>query len=462
MKLGTLVKIGALAVAAGSTAVGTVMLTTKALSKASDTDAAPAEEPKAPVFNAPAPAPAAAPAPAPAEPAPETNPFYSPAPVIEQAPAFEPAPVVVEEPAPEPEPAPVFTPAPEPAPMPVFHAPEPEPVSFATTPAEPVVEPVKVELPDIEAPIPAPIPEPAAAPEADFDIGYQLPYMAGSSTESDVVIGGAVAEVEPEPEPESEPLPEPEPEPLPEPEPEPLPEPEPEPLPEPVAEPVAEPEVVISSAEPITFEAPADPVLPTAPADDVAAPEVDPLSQGFSVAMTDVIEEGSTLIPQAPTVEPEAIAEPVAEPIPEPAPEPVTFSDISSHSDYIEEVEPASEPASEVAAPAPAPAPVADKGKEIRIGNTIVSDKNTNPNIVAVNSAFHIPMDNLVSIEAEQQMPMVFEFLYSDMRTDATLIAVYFIQGGVAVPPPETEKENILAFGRNFITSNEELKAFLA
>jgi hypothetical protein len=334
------------------------------------------------------------------------------------------------------------------------------------------VEPVKVELPDIEAPIPAPIPEPVAAPEADFDIGYQLPYMAGSSTESDVVIGGAVAEVAPEPEPEPEPLPEPEPEPLPEPEPEPLPEPEPEPLPEPepeplpepepepipepVAEPVAEPEVVISSAEPITFEAPPEPILPTAPAEDVAAPEVDPLSQGFSVAMTDVIEEGSTLIPQAPTVEPEPIPEPVAEP----APEPVTFSDISSHSDYIEEIEPASEPVAE--APAPAPAPVIEKGKEIRIGNTIVSDKNTNPNIIAVNNAFHIPMDNLVSIEAEQQMPMVFEFLYGDMRTDATLIAVYFIQGGVAVPPPETEKENILAFGRNFITSNEELKAFLA
>ena len=57
---------------------------------------------------------------------------------------------------------------------------------------------------------------------------------------------------------------------------------------------------------------------------------------------------------------------------------------------------------------------------------------------------------------------MVFEFMYSDMRNDSTLAGVYFISGGEVTLPPETEKENILAYGRNFIASNEELKAFLA
>ena len=70
--------------------------------------------------------------------------------------------------------------------------------------------------------------------------------------------------------------------------------------------------------------------------------------------------------------------------------------------------------------------------------------------------------DNLVSIEAAGNMPMVFEFLYADMRNDATLVAVYFIMNGEATLPPETDKENVLAFGRNFITGNDELKSFLA
>ena len=48
------------------------------------------------------------------------------------------------------------------------------------------------------------------------------------------------------------------------------------------------------------------------------------------------------------------------------------------------------------------------------------------------------------------------------MRNDATLVAVYFIMNGEATLPPESDKENVLAFGRNFITGNDELKAFLA
>ncbi|MBO4446459.1 MAG: hypothetical protein IKT04_03880 [Clostridia bacterium] len=495
MKLGTLAKIGALAVAAGSTAVGTIMVTTKALSKG---DKKPE---KAPVSAAPAPKPQETKV---EEPKAESNPFYAAAPVIEQAPEPEPIavpepvvaapePVVAFEPAPEPVPVPVVE-TPEPEPMPVFTAPEPEPVSFATAPVEPVVEPVEVELPSIEAPAPA------AEPVADTgyaDLGYQLPYMAGSNNEEGVVIGGAVAEPEPvavpEPEPiaipEPEPIAIPEPEPIAVPEPEPIAVPEPEPIavpepetvaipepepiaipepepiaipePEPIAVPEPEveapaaPEVVISTAEPIALDISEEPVLPTAPEEETVKEEINPLAQGFTVSMTDETPADSVLIPQAPTVvleEPAAEPEPAAIPEPEPiaAPEPTTFEDISSVSaDYIEEVEPAPE--------------VSAKGKEIKIGETLVSDKPSNPNIAAVTARYpSIPADSLVSIEAAGGMPMVFEFMYSDMRNDSTLAGVYFISGGEVTLPPETEKENILAYGRNFIASNEELKAFLA
>ena len=129
MKFGTIVKIGALAAAAASTAAGTVLVTTKAFAKVGKM---PKEEPidtsNGPIIKKPL-----APAdPVPAEP---IKPYTAPAPVVEPVaapiPEPTPAPAFV---APEPTPAPAFV-TPEPAPMPVFTAPEPAPVTFANIPS---------------------------------------------------------------------------------------------------------------------------------------------------------------------------------------------------------------------------------------------------------------------------------------------------------------------------------------
>ncbi len=499
MKFGTIVKIGALAAAAASTAAGTVLVTTKAFAKVGKM---PKEEPidtsNGPIIKKPL-----APAdPVPAEP---IKPYVAPTPVVE--PVAAPAPVVepVAAPIPEPTPAPAFvapepTPAPafvtpEPAPMPVFTAPEPEPVTFANIPSEPVVaEPVAVELPDIPAPAPvipepvaAPIPEPTPAPAYTLD--YALPYMAGNSDDKTIVTGGVEIPVE-EPTPVIE-------------------EPAPvvggsetsggrldddalinQPLKsevEDVVTPTVEAPVVeepasagldlINSAlaeEPApVIEEPvvAEPVLPVVEEPVAEEPKIDLSSviapNPAAEQVAPVVEEPAPVVEPiaepvveevAPVVEPIVEAAPVVEPVvEEPAPAPVTFGNLSSTEDYIETIAADEEPAPVVEA-----VPAADKGKEQKIGDAIVSDKANNPNIAAVAAKFGMNADNLVSIEAAGNMPMVFEFLYADMRNDATLVAVYFIMNGEATLPPETDKENVLAFGRNFITGNDELKAFLA
>ncbi|MCQ2488363.1 MAG: hypothetical protein MJ143_03700, partial [Clostridia bacterium] len=146
----------------------------------------------------------------------------------------------------------------------------------------------------------------------------------------------------------------------------------------------------------------------------------------------------------------------------EPVAEPVTFENIPVQNEYVEEIAPVVEPVAEPVVEETVEPAVEEKGKETKIGDTIVSDKNTNANIIAVANKFGVQAANLVSIEATEGMPMVFEFLYNDMRNDATLISVYFMMDGEATLPPETDRENVLAFGRNFITGNADLKEFLA
>ena len=474
MKFGTIVKIGALAAAAASTAAGTVLVTTKAFAKVGKM---PKEEPidtsNGPIIKKPL-----APAdPVPAEP---IKPYTAPAPVVEPVaapiPEPTPAPAFV---APEPTPAPAFV-TPEPAPMPVFTAPEPEPVTFANIPSEPVVaEPVAVELPDIPAPAPvipepvaAPIPEPEPAPAYTLD--YALPYMAGNSDDKTIVTGGVEIPAE-EPAPVIE---------------------EPAPVVEPIAEPVVEEVAPIEEPAPVVEPEPIvggsetsggrldDDALINQPlkseVEDVVTPTVaEPVPAGLDLINSALAEESApvvepvaepvvaapveepvlpTIEEAAPAVEPIVEATPIVEPVvEEPAPAPVTFGNLSSTEDYIETIAADEEPAPVVEA-----APVADKGKEQKIGDAIVSDKASNPSIAAVAAKFGMNADNLVSIEAAGNMPMVFEFLYADMRNDATLVAVYFIMNGEATLPPETDKENVLAFGRNFITGNDELKSFLA
>lgn len=413
MKLGTLLKLGALGIAATTAAAGSVLITTKALNKVSG---------GATVQPTPAPA--------------NDKPVETP---VENK---------------------VETPVPE--------------IIPAAAPAEPVTLPLveetprPVEVQDIpEAPAPAanPIAE-ETAPVTDYsDMPMDLPYLAGKLDEdekdaADIVITPAEQKAEAA-----------------------IPA---APVAVPVVEPVAPaaPEIVLSSAEPIMDELPAPEPLLGHEAEKSAETfaDLNPHEQGYAVGMSDI--GGDELPPAEATSNFADFAEP------EPAP--VTFGDLTPEETVtVEEptpaiVEPAvAEPAPiepiapvETAVTEPAPvepivaAPVAESapvaepeahGSTVKIGDAVVSDKADDAAIKAVVDEFHVPVSNLVSITAEGNMPMVFEFLYSDMRTDATLMSVYFIMpDGKATLPPETDRENVLAFGRNFITGNEELRKFLA
>lgn len=513
MKLETMIKWGALGMAAATTAAGSVLITAKAVKKL-ETETFPEDPTKKgldlksvpaidklvsgglkisdmakrelskdeePLFKSDfkytAP-------PSPAEPVPvETTPV--PAPVVEPvapvAPIPEPVPVPMPNaPQPIPEPAPIPAPAPEAIPAPI-----------------PVAVPVAV-----------PVPEPVVEEELYTDVPMDLPYLAGKLGKEDeecqdVVITPAEAAAEkaeaekaeienevptveeepaaPAPVAEDAPV---APEAVVEPA---LEAPVVESIVEPIVEPIAEtapvamgePEVLLPTAEMIDESAHDTPSLYTEdkPAETFA--DINPLGQGFTVAMSDSVEDA---LPQATEVA--ATFADIAPVAAEPAP--ITFSDLNS--EYVEQIDPVVEvkaapvieeaPAFEAPAPvveeAPAfetpapvvdeaPAPAEEKGKSVTIGGAVVSDLATEPSIAAVANAFHVPADNLVSIVAEGNAPMVFEFLYADMRTDATLMNVYFtLPDGQVTLPPETDKENVLAFGRNFITGNEELKVFLA
>lgn len=406
MKLGTLLKLGALGIAATTAAAGSVLITTKALNKVSGTQ---------PVHPAPAPSEDKAPAP-------------------EVIPAEKPA-------------EPVILPAVEEAPQPVV-------VETAPVEAAPVQEPVEAaaEVAPAEASVEETTPAEETAPVDYSDMPMDLPYLAGKLDEDEkdaeeVVITPAEQKAEEE------------------------------------AATVAEPEVVLSSAAPIMDESSADDVL--LGQEPEKAPEtfadLNPHEQGYAVGMSDI---GGDELPPAESTSNFADFS-------EPAPTPVTFGDLTPEGPVVVEepipaivepaipvvepapipvVEPAPAPVVEstpapVVEPAPAPVEVTPetKGSTAKIGDAVVSDKEDDAAIKAVVDEFHVPASNLVSITAEGNMPMVFEFLYGDMRTDATLMSVYFIMpDGKATLPPETDRENVLAFGRNFITGNEELRKFLA
>lgn len=413
MKLGTLLKLGALGIAATTAAAGSVLITTKALNKVSGTQ--------------------------PAHPAPAPSEDKAPAPEV--IPAEKPA-------------EPVVLPAVEEAPQPVV-------VEAAPVEAAPVQEPVEAAAEVAPAEVAAPAEE--TAPVDYSDMPMDLPYLAGKLDEDEkdaeeVVITPAEQKAE---EKEEE------------------------------AAAVAEPEVVLSSAAPIMDESSADDVL--LGQEPEKAPEtfadLNPHEQGYAVGMSDI---GGDELPPAESTSNFADFS-------EPAPVPVTFGDLTPEEPVVVEepipaivepaipvveptpipvvepapapvVEPTPAPAVEpIPAPAvepiPAPAEVTPeiKGSTAKIGDAVVSDKEDDAAIKAVVDEFHVPASNLVSITAEGNMPMVFEFLYGDMRTDATLMSVYFIMpDGKATLPPETDRENVLAFGRNFITGNEELRKFLA
>ena len=414
MKLGTVVKVGAIVVAAASTAVGTVAIVTKASKKVGNESTAPVEKKETPVV-APTPV---------VEDAPVVSEIPVVEPIVEEAPVYE---------APEVEEAPVEIPVVEPivADIPV------EPIAFA----EPAVEEAPVE--------PIAFAEPAVEEAPVEPIAFAEPAVEEAPVEPIAFAEPAVEEAPVEPIAFAEP-----------------------------AEEVAE-EVVLPTAEPIDDFASSEPILADAPVEEEAL-DVNPLGQGFSVSETDDPSEAMEDSLGLPSAD-EAFAgsdyiEEIEEPAPVEAPvyeaEPVEAEPEAIEPEVIVE-EPEEAPAVEEApeveeAPVEETAPVfetpvEEKGKEIVIGNAVVSDKADNDNIKAVVASFDVNADNLVSFAAEGNMPMVFEFLYNDMRSDATLMSVYFVMpDGQAGLPPEEDRENVLAFGRNFIAGNEALRNFLA
>ena len=98
----------------------------------------------------------------------------------------------------------------------------------------------------------------------------------------------------------------------------------------------------------------------------------------------------------------------------------------------------------------------------ISVGGAVVSDDPANENIVAVAEAAGVKVENLVSLVADGNAPLVFEFADPSERNEVTLQNVYFINGdGKVTMPSRKDNDNILAFGKAFITDVYGFKAFL-
>lgn len=98
----------------------------------------------------------------------------------------------------------------------------------------------------------------------------------------------------------------------------------------------------------------------------------------------------------------------------------------------------------------------------ITVGGAVVSDDPVNEHIVAVAEAAGVTVENLVSLVADGNAPLVFEFANPSERNEVTLQNVYFINGeGKVTMPSRKDNDNILAFGKAFITDVYGFKAFL-
>ena len=98
----------------------------------------------------------------------------------------------------------------------------------------------------------------------------------------------------------------------------------------------------------------------------------------------------------------------------------------------------------------------------IEVGRAVVSDDPENEFIAAVAKTAGVAPEKLVSLDAEDSTPLVFEFLSADERNEVTLQNVYFIsEDGKVTLPSRKDHDNILAFGKAFITDVYGFKAFL-
>lgn len=170
------------------------------------------------------------------------------------------------------------------------------------------------------------------------------------------------------------------------------------------------------------------------------------------------------------------------EPIDIPAPdvEEMAFEDIYSYSAldepepvveeaFIEEVEeplqepvelPMEEPVEEVLEEiADEPAPMENT---IMVGNAIISDDANNGFIQLVSSVSGKDPKDLVVLAAPGTTLMVFAFA-GDARNENTLAGVYFVsETGEVTEAEGDELQNVMAFGRAFITQTPDFQNFLA
>ncbi len=100
--------------------------------------------------------------------------------------------------------------------------------------------------------------------------------------------------------------------------------------------------------------------------------------------------------------------------------------------------------------------------KTIQVGGAVVSDDPKNEYIAAVAETAGVAADKLVALTTDGNAPMVFEFLDPADRSEVTLSTIYFIsEDGKVTLPSRKDADNILAFGKAFITEVYGFKAFL-
>ena len=106
--------------------------------------------------------------------------------------------------------------------------------------------------------------------------------------------------------------------------------------------------------------------------------------------------------------------------------------------------------------------PVENDPRAIKIGDAWITDSIDDACIGIVAAVSGYTPDQLVTLRTEGGAPMVFAFSSPSIRNDVTLEEVFFVTDtGRAVLPEDTERENVIAFGKAFITETPELQDYL-
>lgn len=111
----------------------------------------------------------------------------------------------------------------------------------------------------------------------------------------------------------------------------------------------------------------------------------------------------------------------------------------------------------------PVKKPAPKRARTVQIGDTEVSDDPANDIIRKVVDATAVNADQMVSLEADNAMPMVLLFKEGKEKNAMNLEYIYFLtpEGKVSIPP-KSEQDNIVEFGRAFITKSRDLQNFIA